>query len=500
MTEGLDVTPPQDIAAEQALLGLAMSDPRHLAAARAHLNGGAEFYRPIHGDLWRVICAESDAGHPTDSITISAKVINDRTYRRTFANNPSWLFDLVQAGHDAGPNADSFARIIHDAYRLRHWREVGERIAQLTETAEPDEIDLLALDHLEQAVKAVEHKGRASSWAAQDLTAALAGHELDPPPEHLRRTDGHALLYAAAVHTLAGEPGTGKTWIALHGAVQAMQGGHNAALIDFEDRASRVVARLLMLGARPDWLAGPSARFRYVRPTDPLTTETRQALEQATSGCALVILDGVTEAMTMHGYDLNSNQDAASFYALLPRRITDTSGAAVVMIDHVTKDSDNRGRWAIGGQHKLAGIDGAAYQVKAVAPFGRGAHGIARITISKDRPGHVQGNALGLTAAEFHLDTTTPDAVKAWLEKPNLMPTDDHGEPRPTIIMGKVSAYIEAHPECSAADIEAAVRSKRDYVRRAVQCLVNEGYVEVFSGPRNSKHHRSVRPFGTDEE
>ena len=47
-----------------------------------------------------------------------------------------------------------------------------------------------------------------------------------------------------------------------------------------------------------------------------------------TATATLVILDGVTEAMTLHGYDLHSNADIAAFYHLLPRPIADTGPAA----------------------------------------------------------------------------------------------------------------------------------------------------------------------------
>jgi hypothetical protein len=44
---------------------------------------------------------------------------------------------------------------------------------------------------------------------------------------------------------------------------------------------------------------------------------------------------------------------------------------------------------------KLAGLDGAAYSVEALRPFGRSMHtpteGIIRLTISKDRAGWVRG-------------------------------------------------------------------------------------------------------------
>jgi hypothetical protein len=48
-----------------------------------------------------------------------------------------------------------------------------------------------------------------------DIAAILAkGIPPPPAPVLLRRTDGHALFYAAKVNVLFGDPECGKTWIA----------------------------------------------------------------------------------------------------------------------------------------------------------------------------------------------------------------------------------------------------------------------------------------------
>ena len=96
------------------------------------------------------------------------------------------------------------------------------------------------------------------------------------------------------------------------------------------------------------------------------------------------VIDGVTEALTIFGLDLNDNADSARWYQQLPRPIV-RRGAAVLLIDHVTKDREGRGRFAIGAQHKLAGVD-VAYGVEVVEPFGGGRDGLVKVTVAKDRP------------------------------------------------------------------------------------------------------------------
>jgi hypothetical protein len=54
--------------------------------------------------------------------------------------------------------------------------------------------------------------------------------------------------------------------------------------------------------------------------------------------------------MTTEGLALGDNTDVAAWMRPLPKRFA-AAGAAVVVIDHVVKNRDDQGRYAIGGQH-----------------------------------------------------------------------------------------------------------------------------------------------------
>lgn len=245
-----------------------------------------------------------------------------------------------------------------------------------------------------------DHEVR-TTWAPIDLGPILAGDDLEPPPSMLRRADDAGLIYAGKVHSFAGEPESGKTWLALAACAQAIHAGERVAYVDFEDAAAAVVARLRALGATDEEIR---SRFTYVRPDEPLNKAGRDDLDRAlVSPPVLAIVDGVTEAMTMLGLDPLSNRDVARFMEQVPRRLA-RSGAAVVLVDHVVKAKGERGRFAIGAQHKLAGIDGAAYSFEVLRPFGRGLEGVARIEVAKDRPGFVrQVAAGGKLVGDLHL-------------------------------------------------------------------------------------------------
>jgi hypothetical protein len=477
--------------------------------ARVHIQA-SDFYQPRAEATWQALAAVNGAPD-------RARAVLDH-WRTTGQLRPghldgAWLHDCTTACLTPTAAQQYADRVRADAAHRRAAAALTAALTRLDRDPDPQLPGSLLLDAMEQledgyrGISGGPARTPDTTWHAVDIAAVLDGHDLDPPPVLMPRTDGHCLLYPGAVHTISGEPESGKTFACLYAATVELARGSHVAVVDFEDRAGRVVRRLLDLGAHPDQVA---AGLRYVRPHEPIATRDRDgtwrdnpdaatALLQAVTGTVLVVLDGVTEAMTVHGLDLNSNSDVAAFYDLLPRRIT-RQGPAVVLIDHVVKDSERQGRWGIGGQHKLAGIDGAAYLVKVAEPFGRGQRGRARLIVSKDRPGHVVEHSIGRCAAEFVLDSTIPDVTRAWLEPPTTMPVDDAGDQRPTIYMERVSRYVEVHSGCTSREIKESVNGKREYVMRALAALIREGFVEFDAGPRGAQLHRSREPFRRDDE
>ena len=238
------------------------------------------------------------------------------------------------------------------------------------------------------------------------------------------------------MHAGFGEPEACKGWLALAASDEVLDSGGRVVYVDFEDSAASVVSRLVALGVEPDAIRD---RFVYVRPDEPLEDAGRADLEAAANGAQLAVLDGVTEALSLHGLDLASNSDVAAWLDLLPRPLA-RAGAAVLMIDHVVKDRENRGRYAIGAQHKLAGVD-CAYSVSVIEPFGRGRDGRVKVTVTKDRPGHVRSFADEGRVAEARLCSHDDGSVTVTLEAP-----EGAAAFRPTTLMERVSRAVEDEP------------------------------------------------------
>ena len=330
-----------------------------------------------------------------------------------------------------------------------------------------------------------------TSWAPVELGPVLDGTQADPPPSILSRTDGRALLYAGRVHALFGEPEACKGWLALAATAEALDGGDRVLYVDFEDSAASIVSRLVALGVPVDAIR---ERFAYVRPDEPLQKAGRADLEAAADGVLLAVLDGITEALSLHGLDLASNGDVAAWLDLLPRPLA-RAGAAVLTIDHVVKDRENRGRYAIGAQHKLAGVD-CAYSVTVIEPFGRGRDGRVKITVTKDRPGHVRAFADEGRVAEARLCSHDDGTVTVTLEAP-----EGAAAFRPTTLMERVSRAVEDEPGVGTNAIRRAVKGRANFVQEALSRLIEEKYVDRRQdGDGKAVRHYSIRPFRTVDD
>ncbi|WP_447646758.1 AAA family ATPase [Nocardioides zeae] len=307
-----------------------------------------------------------------------------------------------------------------------------------------------------------------------------------------RRADGVGLFYPGKTHTVASESEGGKTWFALSATLDEINAGNHVVYVDFEDDAGPLVGRLLTLGANRELLR---ERFHYVRPEGPVGTGINSddlAVLLGDVRPTLAILDGVTEAMTLHGLNPLDNADAAKFGRMLPRRLAE-SGAACVSLDHVTKSAEGRGRYSIGAVHKLNALDGAAYVLENRKAFGVGITGKSSVKIAKDRPGQLRKHAL--TAAgglhwfgDLVLDSRDEGFAEVEVVAPE--PRDGSTEFRPTAVMAKVSKALAEHGKpMSQRVLRTAVGGKGTVVTDALNFLILDGYVT------EKTPHELIKPY-----
>lgn len=348
----------------------------------------------------------------------------------------------------------------------------------------------------EDPYEAAEPPPGRRSWRPVDLTEVLDGTYTAPEPTVGARDDGVGMFYLGRMHTIAGESEGGKTWLALAQAAVELRRGNAVTYLDFEDDEGGVVGRLLTLGADRDDVRH---RFAYLRPEQPIAAlgnyqDLGQALEDLRP--TLVVIDGVTEAMTLHGLNPLDNKDAATFGRLVPRWIADR-GPAVVALDHVTKSAEGRGRYALGAVHKLNGLNGAAYLAENRTPFGIGVTGRSTVLLAKDRPGQLRRHGVRTSGdAVWFADLALVGHDETWAEASVTAPVERPDDFRPTVLMARVSeALAGASDPLTSNDVVTRVRGKATEVRRALAFLVDDGYVCTETGARGARLHRLAKPF-----
>jgi hypothetical protein len=331
-----------------------------------------------------------------------------------------------------------------------------------------------------------------TTWMPLDLAPIVAGIQageiVGPVPELMARTDGIRLLYPGEVHSLAGEPESGKGWITLAAVAHPIASGADVLYLDFEDAPASIIGRLLALGAAPEAIL---EHFTYVRPTDPFAADHFHALI-GSRAYVIGVIDGVSEAYALLGLDPSDNLDVARFLATIPRPIAE-HGAAVLELDHVPKSKDARGRYALGAQHKLAGI-AVAYSTDIIKPPSRTDAGLIKLRIEKDRHGHVRGHAQGGVIALVHI-TPADDGqrVTVTLEPPDRA-ENEAGEFRPTLLMSRVSEYVNDEPGASRNTIQRSVSGRGEWIDKALHLLISEGYIDRRKEGQTYAHY-SLRDF-----
>jgi hypothetical protein len=329
-----------------------------------------------------------------------------------------------------------------------------------------------------------------SSWRPVDLTTIQPDTE---KPRWLHRTDGLALLYPGRIQWISGEPETAKSWFTLTGAGEVLNAGGRVAFVDYEDDAAGFLARCAALGIAA--IGHHKAdRLRYIQPTDPVTaghndnryTPGRLALVDL---CAwqpdLAILDGVTAGMDLEGLDPERNSEVATWLAAVARPLA-RAGAAVPCLDHVTKSREGRGRWAIGAQHKLAAIDGAAYLIETIQPVARAVgpdpiEGLYRLTITKDRRGHIRGHTTpgSSTIADIAITGWPDGGLTVKVEPPGRASIDEHQR--------RIVEHLAVYDGATKTAIRALGNS--DSMDVAALELVKAGHITVNPVGNAHRHH-----------
>ena len=121
-----DRTPPQDMAAEQSVLGSMLISKDAIAEVSEVLRG-TDFYRPSHETIHDAIIDLFGRGEPVDMITVSAEL--QRAGELARVGGAPYLHTLA-ANVPIAANAEFYAQIVREKAILRRLVDAGTKIAQ----------------------------------------------------------------------------------------------------------------------------------------------------------------------------------------------------------------------------------------------------------------------------------------------------------------------------------------------------------------------------------
>jgi hypothetical protein len=191
-----------------------------------------------------------------------------------------------------------------------------------------------------------------------------------------------------------------------------------------------------------------------------------------------VIVDAAAGAFQLEGLDDNARKDveiwSSAWIAPFWR-----AKVATLVLDHVTKNAETRGNYAIGSERKVGGVD-VHLGFAPIDALSRGGSGRYKITTHKDRGGFLKRGRL----ADMILESDPETHALSWA----FVAAQDDDETtyfRPTRIMEAVSRYLELQPEPVA---RGAVKEHLPYQAKDIVSALDALLIEEFTTETPGAH------------
>jgi replicative DNA helicase len=213
-----DRQPPQDVAAEQSVLGGMLMSKDAIADVVEVLHGN-DFYRPAHQVVFDCILDLYGRGEPADAITVAAEL--NRTDQLSKMGGAVYLHTLI-ASTPTAANAGYYAAIVAEQAVLRRLVEAGTRVVQLGYGAAGGRGDVDDIvDRAQQEIYDVTEKRMSEDYARLEDILQPTMDELDAiasrggtargVPTGIRDLDELTNgLQAGQMVVIAARPGVGK--------------------------------------------------------------------------------------------------------------------------------------------------------------------------------------------------------------------------------------------------------------------------------------------------
>ncbi len=250
-----DRTPPQDVQAEQSVLG-AMLISKDAIGDVGEIVKGHDFYRPAHEQIFDAIIDLFGRGEPADAITVADELTKRGELGRVGGH--IYLHELLSTVSIAS-NASYYAEIVREKAILRRLVEASIRIAQLGYSGQGDVNNIV--DAAQQAIYQVA-EGKASEdyeplsalmESTLDEIEALSSHGVmaGVPTGFVDLDELTNGLHPGQMVIVAARPGVGKSTLGLDLArAAAIKHGLCSAFFSLEMTKTEIVMRLLSAEAQ----------------------------------------------------------------------------------------------------------------------------------------------------------------------------------------------------------------------------------------------------------
>ena len=275
--------PPQNLDAEESVLGAMMLSEAAIEAASTALDGG-DFYRESHSRIYRAALDLYQQGQPVDAITVADKL--DERGELAEVGGKERIHELA-ALVPATSNAGHYARIVREMATLRGLTAVGEQIQRLGwerpgETPElVDRAEQMVFDLAQHRIRgSFEHVESIVRESFEQITRMYeSGGEMTGTPTGFRDVDHMTSgLQPGNLVVIAGRPSMGKSAFALGIASNlALQHSTPVAVFTLEMSKIEVAQRLMCAEARVELQRLRTGRLtnedwpRLVKACDSLT-------------------------------------------------------------------------------------------------------------------------------------------------------------------------------------------------------------------------------------
>ncbi|MDN4609931.1 replicative DNA helicase [Arthrobacter sp. MDB2-24] len=246
-------TPPQDLVAEQSVLGGMMLSKDAIADCVEVLRG-IDFYRPAHESIYEAIIDLYGRGEPADAVTVSDELTKRGEISRI--GGPAYLHTLIQSVPTAA-NAGFYAEIVRERAVLRRLVDAGTKIVQLGYSNDGEVDDLVNAAQAE--VYAVAERRTAEDYVAlKDIiegtvdeieSAGHRGEGMTGVPTGFYELDELTQgLHGGQMIVVAARPAMGKSTFALDWARSAAI-KHNMTTVFFSLEMGRNEIAMRLLSA-----------------------------------------------------------------------------------------------------------------------------------------------------------------------------------------------------------------------------------------------------------